>query len=212
MIKFEDISLAFGEKKVFSGFSFEVAKNDKVVLSGRSGIGKSSLFALLLGFVRPQKGTVSFDGVVVNEHTVWDMRRKISFVDQDVSLGEQKLRDWFSFVRDIRSDASFDPGSERLKELMDLFEMKLEMLDEDISDLSGGERQRVAIIVSILLGRKVFLLDEITSALDKNLKNKVVDIFTKREDWTVVCISHEAVWLNNPFVRIFDLGARRWKQ
>jgi len=212
MIKYDNITLNFGQKPIFSDFSLEISKGEKVVLLGKSGLGKSSLFALILGFIRPQNGRVLFNGALVNEHYIWDVRQKISFVDQDVSIGDYKVSDWLTFVAEIKTNQSLDFSEDKIHELMDFFELNRDLLNKDISELSGGERQRVAIIVSVLLGRDVFLLDEVTSALDKNLKKKTADFFIGRKDWTVVSISHDPVWLNNPNVRIFDLEKKAWKQ
>ncbi len=212
MIIFENIDLNFDDKKIFSDFSLEITNGEKVVFLGKSGLGKSSLFALLLGFIRPQRGRVLFDGAPLDEHTVWNARQKISFVDQDVSIGNYKVSDWFTFVSGIKSNQMLDFSEERIAGLMDFFELSREILRKEISDLSGGERQRVAVIVSVLLKRDVFLLDEVTSALDKNLKKKVADFFIGRKDWTVFSISHDAVWLDNPDVKVFDLEKKSWKQ
>jgi putative ABC transport system ATP-binding protein len=212
MISYSKIKLDFGRKTILDDFSLEIAKGEKIVLLGKSGIGKSSIFGLMLGFIVPERGKVFFDGKPVDKHTVWDIRQKIAFVDQDVSIGDYKVSDWFSFVADLRANHSLDFSGQKVKGLMDRFELSSDLFDKNIFELSGGERQRVAIIVSVLLGRKVFLLDEVTSALDKNLKEKTADFFTKHEDWTVVSISHDAVWLDNPKVKVFDLEKKAWKQ
>jgi putative ABC transport system ATP-binding protein len=212
MITFENIDLIFDHKKIFGNFSLEIAKGEKVVLLGKSGLGKSSLFTLLLGFVQPQNGRVLFNGAPVDEHTVWNVRQKVSFVDQDVSLGDHKVSEWFSFVAGIKANQSLDLSEDKIRELMDFFEFSRDLINKAISELSGGEKQRVAIMVSVLLGRDVFLLDEVTSALDKDLKKKTADLFIGRKDWTVLSISHDAVWLDDPNVRIFDLEKKAWKQ
>lgn len=212
MISLENINLTYEGRTIFNDFSLEIAKGGKTVLLGKSGLGKSSLFSLILGFTRPQGGKILFDGNPVDEHTVWNVRQKVSFIDQDVSIGDYKVSDWFSFVAGIKSNHSLNFGEERIGELMDFFELSRDLLVKDISDLSGGERQRVAIIVSVLLERNVFLLDEVTSALDKDLKKKTADFFIERADWTVVSISHDSVWLDNPNVKIFDLEKKTWKQ
>lgn len=212
MIMYEKISLDFDQKTIFNNFSLEIIGGDKVVLLGKSGVGKSSLFGLLLGFIEPHSGKVFFDEKPINEHTIWQVRQKIAFVDQDVSVGNYKVSDWFSFVGGINSNHSRDLSDQKITELMDFFELSHELLRKDISDLSGGERQRVAIIVSVLLGRSVFLLDEATSSLDRNLKKKTADFFIERKDWTVISISHDSVWLDNPNVKVFDLEKMSWKQ
>jgi putative ABC transport system ATP-binding protein len=212
MIKYDKITLNFDGKTIFNDFSLGVAKGEKVVVLGKSGLGKSSLFALVLGFIRPQSGRVLYGGIPVDEHTVWGVRRKVSFVDQGVSIGDYKVSDWFAFVSGIQANQSLDFREDTIHELMDLFELSRDLLNKDISELSGGERQRVAIMVSVLLGRHVFLLDEITSALDKNLKKKAADFFIGRKDWTVVSISHDPVWLESPYVKVFDMERRVWKR
>lgn len=212
MIKYEKIKLDFNSKTIFNDFSCQIANGEKAVLLGRSGLGKSSLFGLILGFIQPQEGKVFFDGTPVDEHSIWQIRQKIAFVDQDVSIGDYKVSEWFSFVAGIKSNHSLNFSEKRISELMDFFELSRDLLDKDISDLSGGERQRMAIAVSVLLERNVFLLDEVTSALDKDLKRKTADFFIERKDWTVVSISHDAVWLDNPHVKVFDLEKKTWKQ
>lgn len=212
MIKFSNIDLAYNGKPVFNDLSLEVKTGEKVVFLGKSGSGKSSLFYLLLGFVPAGSGQIFFDGVTVDEDTVWDVRSKVAYVDQDVSVGDGRVSDWIDFVSGLKINRSNGFEKDKVRELLDTFELDDDVLAKDVIELSGGERQRLAIIVAVLLGRKVFLLDEVTSSLDKHLKEKVAGFFLGRDDWTVIVISHDHVWLDDPSVRIFDLGGGRWKQ
>jgi putative ABC transport system ATP-binding protein len=212
MIKFDKVFLSYKSKQVFSDLSFDIRQGDKAVILGRSGLGKSSLFHLILGFALAEKGEVCFDGVPVTEKNVWDVRRKIAFVDQDVSIGDNKVIDRLQYFFGLKANAVSGFPEKRMIELVEYFELDIDVLHKNIVELSGGERQRLAIIVSVLLGRSVYLLDEITSALDKHLKEKVVDYFTSRDDWTVVVVSHDPAWLKKPEVKTFDLEAGKWKQ
>ncbi|MBU8920607.1 MAG: ATP-binding cassette domain-containing protein [Bacteroidales bacterium] len=192
--------------------SFEINPGEKVVLSGKSGSGKSSLFGLALGFVESSEGEVFFEGVRVDENSAWDIRKKIAYIDQDISIGDGKVEDLLDFISRLKANAHLDRTKGKARELLKYFEFNEDIIDKNIEDLSGGERQRLAIVISILLERKVFFLDEITSALDKHLKKKVVDYFMKREDWTFLVVSHEPLWLENPSVRVFNLEEGKWEQ
>lgn len=212
MIKLVDVSLAYNGKAVLEKFSLEIKTEAKAVILGKSGLGKSSLFSLILGFTTPNKGKVFFDGSLVDKKTVWDIRKKVAYVDQDVSIADGNISHWLDFVFHLKANGSAGFDRKKVKDLLDFFELGVNLLDKDTSELSGGERQRLAIIVSILLERKVFILDEVTSSLDKHLRKKVVNYFTERDDWTIVVISHDPVWLDNPRVRVFDLEVGKWRQ
>jgi len=77
---------------------------------------------------------------------------------------------------------------------MKFFEFDEKLLDKTIYDLSGGERQRLGLIMAIMLNRPVYLLDEITSALDTELKERVAEYFAKTDN-TVIAVSHDDVWM-----------------
>lgn len=212
MIKLVNVNLAYNGETVFENFSLEVKKGAKAIILGKSSLGKSSLFFLILGFVTPDRGKVFFDGNLVDEKSVWDIRKKVAYVDQDVSIGDGNVSRWLDFVSHLKANGSVGFEKNKVKDFLDFFELSVNVLGKDVSELSGGERQRLAIIASVLLERKVFILDEVTSSLDKHLRRKVVHYFVERDDWTVVVISHDTVWLNNPRVKVFDLEVGKWRQ
>jgi len=159
MIQFKNVSLSYGSKEILCRFSLDIRKGEKTAVLGKSGLGKTSLFYLLLGFVPAQEGSIFFDGVPVNEKTVWDVRKKTAFVDQDVSIRQGKAMEWIRSAFEFKANAGRRFSSDRLEALLDYFELSADNLEKEIRDLSGGERQRVALITAVLLGRRVFLLD-----------------------------------------------------
>lgn len=208
LIEFKNIHLAFDGKRVIQNLSLKINKGDKVVISGKSGSGKSSLLSLVLGFTRPDRGEVLFDGVPVDEKTVWSVRKKIAYIDQDVSLGAGIVQGLLDFLSGLKANAH---SVLKVNELMEFFHLDIDLLQKNVKELSGGERQRMAIVTAILLNRDVFFLDEVTSSLDKHLKKKVADYFLGREDSTCIIVSHDPVWLDNSVVRVFDFEEKKWR-
>jgi len=211
MIEFKNIHLQYNGKEILKELSFEIKTGEKIVVVGKSGSGKSSLFKLVLGFEKPYWGEIVFDNIKIDYKSSWDIRKKVAYIDQDVSLGDGHIFSLLDFISKIKCNSHLDFTKKKIYSLLDCFELNSEMLDKNIEELSGGERQRLAIIISVLLDRKTFFLDEITSSLDRHLKRKVADFFLKRKDWTTVIISHDPVWIENPIVKIFDIEVGRWK-
>ncbi len=212
MIDFKNINLSYSGKEVITNLSLTIKRGEKVVIAGNSGSGKSSLLAIILGFTEPDSGTVTFAETAIDDKTVWEIRKKSAYIDQDVNLGSGKLPDLLETVSKIKINSHLDFSRQKINKLIGFFEFKSDILNKNVEELSGGERQRLAIIIAILLERELFLLDEITSALDKQLKKKVADYFIEKKNCTCLIISHDSVWTDNPSVKVFDLETKTWKQ
>ena len=102
------------------------------------------------------------------------------------------------------SSCIWDDGT--LAEYLRQFQLDPAILRKDFSSLSGGEKQRVMLIAGLLMNRNVFLLDEITASLDVELRKQVVDLFASRGDWTVLAVSHDAVWNTRPEYKTIPVG------
>ena len=89
---------------------------------------------------------------------------------------------------------------------MDFLRLPASVLDDEYEKLSGGEKQRIAILIALLLKRNIFLLDEVTSFLDAELKKKIITFFTQNREWTVLAISHDPDWLDADNIKVIRLG------
>lgn len=206
LIKYENIGISFENKKVLSGFNLSVKKNQKVLLRGKSGTGKTTLLKMLLGFTKPAEGTLYFQNRKIDSRTCWEARKEIAYVVQDTDLGEGKVKNLLNEIFSYKvNKEKLDP--EKLRIFMQELELEDEILNQNFQELSGGEKQRIGILISLLLNRNVYLLDEVTSALDVNLKKKVADYFLSREDWTLLVISHDREW-EGDWTEIVDLETR----
>lgn len=192
MFSLHQVSKRFSENFVLNDFSFEIAAGDKVNISGRSGIGKTILIRLLLGFEKPDNGDIFFENEPLTDVSVWNVRRRVAYVSQDLNIGRGKVHAFFDETLSLKVNLPQKPNSPaEIKCLLKYFELPESILGKNIEELSGGEKQRIAIINALLLKRRIFLLDEVTSALDKSLKIKVLDYFLLNPDFTVLYISHD---------------------
>lgn len=197
LIHLSNINLTFNEKQIFKDFSLNVNKGEKILITGKSGKGKSTILKILLGFINYDSGNFFFDKQLVSINDFSEIRTKFAYVNQDVTIRPGKVKLILSEIATFSKntyDGNFD------KKLADLFEFDIALLEKETSELSGGERQRLGIIISIMLNRDIFLLDEVTSALDKNLKKKVVDYYAN-SNATVISISHDSCWTESNLFR-----------
>lgn len=190
IVEFQQVNLTYGEKVVLKDFSLKVSKGEKILIVGKSGIGKSTLFRLLLGYDEKDGGKIFLNGQQIEKLEIYKARQLFAYVNQDVTLRSGMVK---SVLEDIGKFSGNQYTGNLDLELAKYFEFDLGLLEKEMEELSGGERQRLGILIAIMLERPVFLLDEVTSALDKDLKQRVVDYFDQT-DKTVIAISHDPQW------------------
>lgn len=193
LIKYENIGFSFENRKILSGFNLTVKKNQKILLRGKSGTGKTTLLKILLGFTKPSEGTIYFRNRVIDSKTCWEARKEIAYVVQDTDLGEGKVKSLLDDIFSYRANKE-KLDHEKLRAFMRELELENDILEKNFQELSGGEKQRIGILIALLLNRNIYLLDEVTSALDAKLKKKIADYFLAREDWTLLIVSHDREW------------------
>ncbi|MHC4555503.1 MAG: ABC transporter ATP-binding protein, partial [Planctomycetota bacterium] len=196
-INVDNLTLGYDGHTLFKDLSFEIKSGQKLCIDGPSGSGKSSLLRAMLGFVRPQSGSITIDNQPVNHKTVWSLRHCIGYVTQEPDLGSQsvleRIRQPFGYKANANAHLEFNMDT--LEAYLDQFKLPRILLSKQTTDLSGGEKQRIAIIISLLLDRDLLLLDEPTSALDKESKQVLRDLLANLHK-TIVFISHEDVLLD----------------
>lgn len=203
LVRFENIGISYADRKVLSGFDLSVKSGEKLLITGRSGTGKSTLLKMLLGFVRPTEGVIYFQDKKLDGKEVWEIRKQVAHVSQSTDIGEGKvlelIRELFLFGQN--RDKLWE---ENLMSLLVYFELDNDVLAKKFESLSGGEKQRICIIISLLLEKDIFLLDEITSELDTQMKLKVAEFFLGKAGWTVIAVSHDSTWVKDG-VKVVDI-------
>ena len=176
-IEFRNVSFRYGEgDEVYQGLDLKVKAGEYVALVGASGVGKTTLCALLPRFYESGEGTVLLDGRDVRDISLSDLRRSIGVVQQDVYLFTGTVAENIAYGRpgasreDIVNAAKLAGADGFIRELPGGY-------DADIGPhgvrLSGGQQQRLSIARVFLKDPPVLILDEATSALD-NLSEKLI--------------------------------------
>ncbi len=195
-IEISNLSVGFGEKGLFRNLRLKVAEGERVVITGASGTGKSTLLRCILGFTVPESGEVLVKGTPVTGETVWRLRTQMAYVPQEPELGEGTLSQWFEQPFSFKANTHLKGNLKRLPELLQSLSLPTDLLDAYVGTLSGGEKQRVALIAALLLEREILLLDEPTSALDKENSLAVVSLLKSQKGITILSVSHDPHFLD----------------
>ena len=205
IIQFKNIYKQFGQKVIFVDLNFKIQVGEHVLFQGPSGMGKTSIFNLILGFETVDAGDILFNNQLLTPSIFSDLRQKVAYVPQIIDLGQGIVLDILEELMSFHANNHLSLWKTKLPELLDYFDLGSNILTQNFPMLSGGEKQRLAIIIAILLERKIYLLDEPTSALDTEMKQKVIQYFSARKDTTLLVISHDTAW-QQANLRIINLA------
>jgi ABC-type multidrug transport system fused ATPase/permease subunit len=167
---FKDVSFQYEKgKEVLNHISFEAKPGSVTALVGSSGSGKTTIAGLVASFLKPVSGSISIDGIEVEEIKLDAYRSHLGVVLQDDFLFEGSIRENILFPRPDASEQDLQNAvnSAHVQEFTDRFEDGLDtLIGERGIKLSGGQRQRIAIARAILADPGLLILDEATSNLD----------------------------------------------
>ena len=195
MIELNNVCIKIDKKEIIKDISLMVSKGEKVVIYGKSGSGKTSLFKSMVGILKIDKGTIFINSLVLNDKNISKIHKHICYIPQTISaFCEEIVWDFIYFPFSFKSNRALNPDKKEILALFSRLSLDKDLLTHKICSLSGGERQRIAILRGVLLKRDIFLLDEITSSIDKETSENIVSFFMKNKNITVISISHEKKW------------------
>ena len=176
-IRFEGVGFGYGPgRPVFTGLDLAVAAGETVAFVGPSGVGKTTLCALLPRFYEVEAGRITVDGIDIRAITLASLRRQIGIVQQDVFLFAGTIRENIAYGRLDATEAEIDAAARRAR-LGALLDSLPEGLDTVVGErgvrLSGGQKQRLAIARVFLKNPPILILDEATSALDTQTEREI---------------------------------------
>lgn len=194
-IKFENVTFRYPNTDVdiLKNVSFEIKKGEKVGIIGKSGIGKTTLVDLLLGYWEVNSGKITIDGKNINDN-IQGWLKHIGYIPQNIYMIDGTIYENVTFgLKDIPEEKV---NLVLKKAKLDTFVNSLPdglntLIGEKGLRLSGGQRQRIGIARSLLSNPDILVLDEATSSLDTDLETEITDsIYEISDNKTVIMIAH----------------------
>ena len=223
IIRIDNIVKRYGPLTVLDGLSMDVMPGEKLALIGPSGSGKTTILRILMTLESISGGHIQVDGeqlchmprngslVDADERHLRKMRAKIGMVFQHFNLFPHKtVLDNVTLAPILTKGVTRPAAEKRAMELLDMVGMA-DKARHVPAQLSGGQKQRAAIARALALSPRIMLFDEVTSALDPELVEEVLNVMKKladETDMTMLLVTHEMGFAHDFADRIlfFDRG------
>ena len=196
VVELRDVCMRFGNKQVLDDVSLVVAPQERLIIIGQSGAGKTTILRLILGILKPNTGSVFFRQHEVsrmNDHQLEPIRMRMGMVYQDAALLSSLT------VRENLALALQELTNKTPAEIDKIVDEKLEMVEMTGEDkllpfeLSGGMRKRVGLARALVMEPELILFDEPTQGLDPvigALIDELIIDLTKRTKTTSIIVTH----------------------
>ena len=197
IVSLKKISVSFGKRQILDNINFEVNQGQILGLLGPNGVGKSTIFNLITGLIKPAYGSIIFNGINVTNYPIYERttKFKIGFCPQyggffsDLTLHENLKCVGEVLIKDDRI------RNEKINKLISKFELD-SVRDVKAKLLSGGQRKKCVIALALLGDPQILLLDEPYSALDlltiKMLQEIIVNLQTENPKISIIICDHAA--------------------
>ena len=177
-IKYHNVNFGYDDEKgqVLNNISFHAKPGQTIAFVGHSGSGKTTLVSLLARFYQTKKGTISIDGVDINELKLSNLRQHLSLVNQQVILFNDTVANNIAYGQDQVSNERIVEAA-KAAHAWGFIERLPQGLDTQVGQngvlLSGGQRQRIAIARALLRDAPILVLDEATASLDTEAERHI---------------------------------------
>ena len=197
LVSFKHVSMWFGERKVLDDVSFSVNRGETLCILGRSGVGKSVSLRILLGFLKPQVGSIRLDGQEINAYTeeqMQEVRKRVTMVFQNGALFDSLT---------VRENVAFplrERGGQEEDQIQQVVDRLLGLVGaDDVPDalpasLSTGRRRAVAIARALASQPEVVLYDEPTTMVDPIIARRMGGLIQRLKQqlgFTSIIVTHD---------------------
>lgn len=193
-IELRNVSLSYSEKPVLKDISLEVSGGTHVAIIGPTAAGKSQLLNLLTNLIKPDSGSILYDGKEIDQYDINSFRSQIGFVLQDSVIFNMSLRENIAFS-DLVTDELLEKAIQtaELKDFVDSLPEKLNtIVSERGTSLSGGQKQRIMLARALAINPGILLLDDFTARVDRETEKKILkNLEANYPDLTLISVTQK---------------------
>ena len=193
-IELSDVSFSYGTDQALNGIGIRIARGEKVGIVGHTGAGKTTLSNLILKFYSPTDGSVTLDGVNMDEINTEDYRKLIAPVLQEPFMFRGTAYENIRFANSIVSRETVDDMARKFG-LAEIFASLPDGLNTNVGEmgrnLSEGQRQAISILRAFIRNPEILILDEPTSQIDPDSEKLIIESLREYlKDKTLILITH----------------------
>lgn len=214
-VEFRNVSFKYSQNLLLKDISFCAYPESITAIVGKTGVGKTTIFNLLLKLISVQKGEIFIDDINIYEYSLDTFSSIVTVVNQKTFIFNMSIRDNLSLI-----DANKKRQIEVCKKvgihdfIMSLPKGYNTILKDDATNISGGQKQLLSLARALLSNTKIILLDEVTSSLDPNTREQIIKLLEELKfNHTLIVITHEMelmkiadriIVLENKHLKIFN--------
>lgn len=193
-IQFKNVCFKYNKKEILKDLNIDIEPNELIVITGKSGEGKTTILNLLTGLYNLNSGEILIDNINITNLSEAYLRKNISVISQNFYIFDMSIKENLRLAKEDATDEQIQSICKKVG--IHEFIMNLpEKYDTNIGEggflLSGGQRQRIAIARTLLKNTKIILCDEITSSLDHNLEENIIELLGElKKQHTIIFITH----------------------
>ncbi len=188
MIEVKGLVKTYGAKRAVDGVTFTVKRGDILGFLGPNGAGKSTTMKMITGFLRPDAGTATVDGIDVTVDPV-AVKQKLGYLPESApAYPEMTVEEFLGFIAEVRGFRAADAKAAQVDRAINLTHLS-PVRKQTIETLSKGFKQRVGFAQALLHDPAALVLDEPTDGLDPNQKNEVRSLIKKMASEKAVILS-----------------------